>query len=1035
MDFIEWLADLWHKIVSKLNSNNPWTIVVIAVACFALYWIIAFMLRNPRGNSIYQAFSTLITAITDGLMQIFQAVTSLFGFAGALTTLFLGKLSDATLHTLTGFAIVFLSIASYINTFWGLSAIFGWVVSLFMTFGIQVSIVITASKIVKTFYRPHTATTTTVTYSLPTKKENDEEKDKNEEKGNDKNGFVEQLKPLLEKLGALCELLSNLGKKNPDKSDKDKSDKEKPGEEKTNPLSACLVRLGIPGVVSVVLIIIFIIFWYAVFSDGFSLSINIPIAIGKTALTATLTIPLPIMIFLRLTRRIDGRQFSKWASLIILPVWLVVSFASSSFFSYSHIFDIAVMPQIAKQNLEQTTVLISKYVNEYNDAMEEYEGYIYSEILDVFQKLPGIGDIGIASSDTQTEISAAQGEVDRLTISRDSVEAQLDNARANLAALPDTAENAAQRQEIQTQITQLSAEYDDLVSAVANAEISLSELQPNGIATTYNEIMTFLNNRSLLRYATDAEKEAADGSTDETQEQTGDSADESKQTLYSASQLTGYLDTVLDAIAKSNDFREAFGSYNIANLKAEFINLVDITYANNTKSENTDMLSTIMGNTLLTKPTANTTTDTTTDTDTDAETETTPETTTNPNADTTTETTTRTTTHTTTHTTTDASGHTTTETTSDTTIDTTTDTTTKTTTETNNETNTEETTDADEDSESETFSLARALIYAKAAGEVANENLKAKYEAEWEKYNNDLTDDQKADTETNPKPDREPSKKELQNNYNEASDRYLADVASSLIANALVVFQNNTIELESHSAVFEKDEKQAAFVPVPSISGSYNDLTEWNAIISYERDYSGSSSAVTHQRAITKLFSRLDGQKTLALLGLIVAVVLDVTIIMMIFIRGRRVFPDKHREMSLILKALFIKPSRNRNMRQWMALSFIYFISSLLALLAILDALKVLEFADVGGTKLAIASIISFAMAIITSALYRRGYLSPNARRSAAAPGAGGGNAQSTSPSNVNANQQVSGGTQNGGGTSSPGNNTQETKTSPDNNT
>ncbi|MDE5977367.1 MAG: hypothetical protein K2G70_02720, partial [Turicibacter sp.] len=125
---------------------NPVTwivIMIVAIGIYGLYDVSDKVKQNGLGSVLRQ----LVQTILDTTGDLINALRSLTGFIGVLRQLLFGQLNEKTLFILINYAIVFLSMASFTTTFNGLSSLVSFPLAAFISFGIQVSILIYTTRI------------------------------------------------------------------------------------------------------------------------------------------------------------------------------------------------------------------------------------------------------------------------------------------------------------------------------------------------------------------------------------------------------------------------------------------------------------------------------------------------------------------------------------------------------------------------------------------------------------------------------------------------------------------------------------------------------------------------------------------------------------------------------------------------------------------------------------------------------------------------------------------------------------------------
>lgn len=143
----DYLSNAWRDLLELLKANqqtifqNPLVWIVfglVAIGIYGLYDVPKKTSMNSLGNVIRKLLQTLLDTVTD----IINALGSLTGFLKVVESLLFGKLNKRTLFVLNNYAIIFLSMASFATTFSGLNIVLNWVLAAFISFGVQVSILV-----------------------------------------------------------------------------------------------------------------------------------------------------------------------------------------------------------------------------------------------------------------------------------------------------------------------------------------------------------------------------------------------------------------------------------------------------------------------------------------------------------------------------------------------------------------------------------------------------------------------------------------------------------------------------------------------------------------------------------------------------------------------------------------------------------------------------------------------------------------------------------------------------------------------------
>lgn len=145
-------AVIWDEVIKELTviKDAPAVWVVFALILIALTIALTGVQKNRLSKSLFTAVKQLFDFIFDTFNNIVLSCKSLFGFLDVLRLLFFGRLGDSTLYVLTNYAIIFLSVASFLTTLQGLSSLIGWI-GFLVSFGIQVMELLTTLSLVVAF--------------------------------------------------------------------------------------------------------------------------------------------------------------------------------------------------------------------------------------------------------------------------------------------------------------------------------------------------------------------------------------------------------------------------------------------------------------------------------------------------------------------------------------------------------------------------------------------------------------------------------------------------------------------------------------------------------------------------------------------------------------------------------------------------------------------------------------------------------------------------------------------------------------------
>lgn len=150
------IFDSFNNITDFILSNrndlikNPLTWIVLGIILAGIYALFDVS-EKTRQNGFGNVMRQLLQIILDVTSDLLDLLRSLAGFLQVLQTLLFGKLGKRTLHILTNYAIVYLSAASFITTFSGLQKVLDLPIAMFVSFGIQVSILICSVELQKNF--------------------------------------------------------------------------------------------------------------------------------------------------------------------------------------------------------------------------------------------------------------------------------------------------------------------------------------------------------------------------------------------------------------------------------------------------------------------------------------------------------------------------------------------------------------------------------------------------------------------------------------------------------------------------------------------------------------------------------------------------------------------------------------------------------------------------------------------------------------------------------------------------------------------
>lgn len=139
-----------------------WIMVFLLVSCMVLTYSGASQSR--LSNSIVNTVRQLGAFFIDTFNSIVQACKSLFGFLEVLRVLFFGHIGQSTLYVLNNYAIVLLSMASFLTTMQGMFSLISWT-GVLVSFGVQSMELIATMGIVLCYVPPKVRSKEAVTYT------------------------------------------------------------------------------------------------------------------------------------------------------------------------------------------------------------------------------------------------------------------------------------------------------------------------------------------------------------------------------------------------------------------------------------------------------------------------------------------------------------------------------------------------------------------------------------------------------------------------------------------------------------------------------------------------------------------------------------------------------------------------------------------------------------------------------------------------------------------------------------------------------
>lgn len=148
------IYEKWSELIDVLIEfggqflRNPLfyaMVLLVIIIFFALYELP----RNKKNmkNSVIGLLNYTAKLLLGFIGDILTAIESITNFVDVISIILKGKLTEGTQFLLSNYAIIALSVASFITTFTGLLEITSWYVAAMVTFGIQVGILSMSSKI------------------------------------------------------------------------------------------------------------------------------------------------------------------------------------------------------------------------------------------------------------------------------------------------------------------------------------------------------------------------------------------------------------------------------------------------------------------------------------------------------------------------------------------------------------------------------------------------------------------------------------------------------------------------------------------------------------------------------------------------------------------------------------------------------------------------------------------------------------------------------------------------------------------------
>lgn len=139
-----------------------WIMVFLLVCCMVLTY--SGVSQSRLSNSLVNTVRQLGAFFIDTFNSIVQACKSLFGFLEVLRVLFFGHIGQSTLYVLNNYAIVLLSMASFLTTMQGMFSLISWT-GILVSFGVQSMELIATMGIVLCCVPPKVRSKEMVTYT------------------------------------------------------------------------------------------------------------------------------------------------------------------------------------------------------------------------------------------------------------------------------------------------------------------------------------------------------------------------------------------------------------------------------------------------------------------------------------------------------------------------------------------------------------------------------------------------------------------------------------------------------------------------------------------------------------------------------------------------------------------------------------------------------------------------------------------------------------------------------------------------------
>lgn len=128
-------ALLGEQLLALLGNWAFWVLMLLLLCSIVLTYSRA--VQGRLSGSVVGIVRQLASFVFDTVNSVVRMVKSLTGFVDVLRLLFFGRLGNSMLYVITNYAIIFLSIASFMTTQEGLSTLIGWIPGTMVSFGTQ----------------------------------------------------------------------------------------------------------------------------------------------------------------------------------------------------------------------------------------------------------------------------------------------------------------------------------------------------------------------------------------------------------------------------------------------------------------------------------------------------------------------------------------------------------------------------------------------------------------------------------------------------------------------------------------------------------------------------------------------------------------------------------------------------------------------------------------------------------------------------------------------------------------------------------